>query len=48
MDYLKHYNLLIKRAKNRTIDSKTETHHIIPRCMNGSNDKGGCIICPRV
>jgi hypothetical protein len=38
MDYSRHYNLLIERSKNRIPDSKTETHHIIPRCMNGTND----------
>ena len=35
MNYLKHYNLLIDRARNRTLDIYTESHHIIPRCMGG-------------
>jgi len=39
MNYQKHYNLLIEKARNRTLDSKTETHHILPRCMNGADDK---------
>lgn len=39
MNYRRHYNLLIERANNRDIDSNTETHHIIPRCMKGSDDK---------
>lgn len=38
MDYKNHYNMLIKRAKNRTLSVKTETHHIIPRCMGGNNN----------
>lgn len=39
MDYLKHYNLLIEKSRNRIIDGYTETHHIIPRCMDGSDDR---------
>lgn len=38
MDYLKHYNLLIDRAQNRNISGYSEIHHIIPKCMGGSND----------
>jgi hypothetical protein len=30
MNYEKHYNILINRAKGRILDSYTETHHIIP------------------
>jgi hypothetical protein len=43
MDYFKHYNLLISRAKDRVIESYTETHHIIPRCMNGSDDSSNLV-----
>lgn len=43
MDYVKHYNALIIRAQNRTIDSYTENHHIIPRCMGGSDDKSNMV-----
>lgn len=39
MDYQKHYNLLCERAKNRTITDYTERHHIVPKCLGGSNDK---------
>lgn len=38
MDYFKHYERLINRSKSRIIDGYTETHHIIPRCMGGSDD----------
>lgn len=38
MDYQKHYNKLINRAKNRLLEGYVEKHHIIPKCMNGSND----------
>lgn len=37
MDYKKHYDLLINRAKNRLLETYTEKHHIIPRCMGGNN-----------
>ena len=37
MNYKNHYDFLCKRAKNRTIDCYTEKHHIIPRCMGGTD-----------
>lgn len=39
MDYLKHYELIISRAKNRTLEGYTEKHHIVPKCMGGTDDK---------
>ena len=39
MNYGIHYEKLINRARNRIIDTFTETHHIIPRCMGGSDDQ---------
>jgi len=40
MNYKKIYDDIIKRSKIRIIseDVHTETHHIIPKCMNGGND----------
>ena len=41
MDYVKIYNDLIERSyirKNKE-DEYYETHHIIPKCIGGSNDK---------
>lgn len=39
MNYEKHYALLIAKAKSRILDNVYyELHHIIPRCMNGTND----------
>lgn len=38
MDYSKHYQRLIDRAKHRVVVSYTETHHIVPRCLGGSDD----------
>jgi hypothetical protein len=38
MNYSKHYERLIERARTRMLDSYTETHHIVPRCVGGTND----------
>jgi|688.fasta_scaffold518993_1 hypothetical protein len=37
MNYQKHYDALIERAKNRLLEGYCERHHIIPRCMGGNN-----------
>lgn len=38
MNYQAIYNRLILRAKTRIFDGYTERHHIIPRCLGGSDD----------
>jgi len=38
MNYQLHYDKLIDRAKHRVLESYSERHHIIPRCMGGSDD----------
>ena len=38
MNYQEHYNRLIQRAKEREIYVYTEKHHIIPRCLGGTDD----------
>ncbi len=38
MDYRRIYDALIKRGQNRDLLGYTETHHIIPKCMGGSDD----------
>jgi hypothetical protein len=38
MNYNIHYTRLIERARCRTINGYTEYHHIIPRCIGGTND----------
>lgn len=37
MDYQRIYNQLVSNAKNRKVSQYTELHHIIPKCMGGSN-----------
>jgi hypothetical protein len=41
MDYKNIYNSLMDRGKNRLTTGQVyyEIHHIIPRCMNGSNEQ---------
>jgi len=39
MDYQRIYNQLIERAQNRTLEGYIEKHHILPKCLGGSNDK---------
>ena len=38
MNYWKHYELLCERGKARTLNEYIEKHHIIPKCMGGSDD----------
>ena len=44
MNYLRHYNLLIFRARNRILDGYVERHHIIPKCLNGPEDDENIVI----
>ncbi len=37
MDYSKHYNLLIERARGRLLEGYVERHHVVPRCMGGDD-----------
>jgi hypothetical protein len=37
--YTKVYFNIIERAKNRLLETYTETHHIIPKCLGGSDKK---------
>jgi len=39
MNHKKVYDSLIEKAKNRHLDEYCEQHHIIPRCMGGTDDK---------
>ena len=37
MDYARHYERLIARARNRTLSGYSERHHIRPRCLGGDD-----------
>lgn len=39
MNYAKHYNALIDRARNRILEGYVERHHTIPRCLGGTDNK---------
>lgn len=39
MDYKKHYDALIERSRNRALSGYAEKHHVIPRCLGGTNDQ---------
>jgi len=43
MNYKKIYESLIERGKTRILDQYTENHHIIPRCMGGSDDQDNLV-----
>lgn len=43
MDYKTHYDALIKRAKTRKLNEYVERHHVIPRCMGGTDDKSNLV-----
>lgn len=38
MNYERIYNNIITRAQNRQIDGYIENHHIIPKCLGGTDD----------
>ena len=38
MNYERIYNAIIERAKTRQLEGYIERHHIIPKCMNGTDD----------
>lgn len=43
MNYQKTYEQIIERARIRQIEGYVEKHHIIPRCLGGSNNKDNLI-----
>jgi len=43
MNYKLHYERLIERAKDRKLDCYTESHHIVPKSMNGNDDKDNLV-----
>lgn len=43
MDYRKHYDVLIERARNRIISGYVEIHHVVPRCMGGGDERSNLV-----
>lgn len=44
MNYRKHYNALMTRARNRVLDGYFEKHHVKPKCLGGP-DRPDNIVC---
>lgn len=43
MDYAGHYSKLIERARNRSLDVYTEVHHVVPRCIGGTDEPANLV-----
>ena len=43
MDYQKHYNLLVEKRKENNVVGYGENHHIIPKCMGGTDDSSNIV-----
>lgn len=43
MDYQRHHDKLIARAKIRLLEGYSERHHIVPRCMGGDNSANNLV-----
>lgn len=43
MEYQRHYDSLIDKAKNRVLKRYSETHHIIPKCLGGDDSKDNLV-----
>lgn len=39
MNYKKHYDKLIERSKARILEGYVEKHHILPKCLGGTDDR---------
>lgn len=39
MNYRKHYDALIERAQSRVLSGYAERHHVVPRCVGGSDKR---------
>jgi hypothetical protein len=43
MNYLKIYNDIVGRGKNRVLEGYKERHHIVPRCLGGTDDESNLV-----
>lgn len=44
MNYSAIYNRLIERAKSRILTVYCERHHVVPKCLGGSDDPGNIVL----
>lgn len=43
MNYQRHYDRLVERARNRVLQGYVEVHHILPRCIGGSDERDNLV-----
>ena len=43
MNYARIYKSIVARAKDRRVDGYTESHHVIPRCMGGTDSEDNLV-----
>ena len=43
MNYQRHYDLLVEKARSRVKPKIFEKHHVIPKCLGGSDEKENLI-----
>jgi hypothetical protein len=43
MNHQRIYNQIIERAQRRQLEGYIEKHHLVPRCLGGSNDKDNIV-----
>ncbi len=43
MNYVRIYDAIIDRGKTRIISGYKESHHVIPKCMGGTNDASNLV-----
>jgi hypothetical protein len=44
MNYSLHYTRLIERSRSRVLEGYKERHHIVPRCLGGTDDKSNIAV----
>lgn len=44
MNYQRIYNKLIDKARNRILSEYSERHHIVPKCIGGTEDKDNLVL----
>jgi len=44
MNYAVHYDRLMARARGRALGGYIERHHVLPRCMGGSDDPANIVV----
>tara|TARA_R110000868_G_scaffold105381_4_gene289699 strand:+ start:533 stop:1282 length:750 start_codon:yes stop_codon:yes gene_type:complete len=43
VNYQLHYERLIEKARNRVLSGYVETHHVVPRCIGGTNERSNLV-----